>query len=396
MSTNDKSYKPDTRLTTAGRDPQNNFGIVNPPVYHASTVTFETMADLHKAEQNRFDQVYYGRYGTPTTFAFEEAVADLEGGNHCISVPSGMASIAVALAATLHHGEHALITDSAYFPTVKFCNTFLKKFGVEVTYYDPMASTDEIKALIRPNTQLVFTESPGSITFEVQDIPAIAKVAHDAGALVVMDNTWSAGYYFKPFEHGVDMSLQAATKYIVGHSDAMLGTLTMKDRALYEHTKTVCVGMGYSTAPDDAYLGLRGLRSLAARLPRHQETGLKLAHWLAERPEVETVLHPALPSCPGHEIWKRDFTGASGLFGIVLKDGPTKDDMARMLDNMKLFAMGYSWGGYESLIIPSDPSTIRTTYDWPYKQPVLRIHAGMEDVEDLLADLEAGLKNLNT
>lgn len=394
MSTNDKSYKPDTRLTTTGRDPQNNFGIVNPPVYHASTVTFETMADLHKAEQNRFDQVYYGRYGTPTTFAFEEAVADLEGGDHCVSVPSGMAAIAVALASILHHGEHALITDSAYFPTVKFCNTFLKKFGVEVTYYDPMASADEIKALMRPNTKLVFTEAPGSITFEVQDIPAIAQVAHDAGALVVMDNTWSAGYYFKPFEHGVDMSLQAATKYIVGHSDAMLGTLTMKDRALYEHTKTVCVGMGYSTAPDDAYLGLRGLRSLAARLPRHQETGLKLAHWLAERPEVETVLHPALPSCPGHEIWKRDFTGASGLFGIVLKDGPAKDDMARMLDNMRLFAMGYSWGGYESLIIPSDPSTIRTTYDWPYKQPVLRIHAGMEDPEDLLADLEAGLANL--
>ncbi|MEG3618021.1 cystathionine beta-lyase [Magnetovibrio sp. PR-2] len=394
MDTNDKSYKPDTRLTTAGRDPKNNYGIVNPPVYHASTVTFETMADLHEAEQNRFDQVYYGRYGTPTTFAFEEAVADLEGGDHCISVPSGMASIAVALAATLHQGEHALITDSAYFPTVKFCDTFLKKFGVEVTYYDPMATADEIKALMRPNTKVVFTEAPGSITFEVQDIPMIAQIAHDGGALVVMDNTWSAGYYYKPFEHGVDISLQAATKYIVGHSDAMLGTVTMKDRALYEHIKTVAVGMGYSTAPDDAYLGLRGIRSLAARMPRHQDTGLELANWLVTRPEVETVLHPALPSCPGHDIWKRDFTGASGLFGFVLKGGPTKDDMARMLDNMKLFAMGYSWGGFESLIIPSDPRTMRTTYTWPYNQPVLRIQSGMEDPQDLRTDLQTGLDNL--
>ncbi|MBL4614587.1 MAG: aminotransferase class V-fold PLP-dependent enzyme, partial [Magnetovibrio sp.] len=282
----------DTRLTTKGRDPEANFGIVNPPVYHASTVTFPTVQALHDAEKHRFDRVYYGRYGTPTTFAFEEAVADLEGATHCVSVPSGMAAIAVALSATLHAGDHVLVTDSAYFPTVKFCNAFLKKFGVEVSYYPPLASAKDLKALIRPNTKVVFSEAPGSITFEVQDIAMIVDVAHQAGALVVMDNTWSAGYHFKPFDHGVDISLQAATKYIVGHSDAMLGTLTMNDRDLFEHVKITQVGMGYSTAPDDAYLGLRGLRTLATRLPRHESTGLELAHWLAARPEVETVLHP--------------------------------------------------------------------------------------------------------
>lgn len=385
----------DTRLTTKGRNPEANFGIVNPPVYHASTVTFPTVEALHDAEKHRFDRVYYGRYGTPTTFAFEEAVADLEGAAYGIAVPSGMAAIAVSLGATLQAGDHILVTDNAYFPTVKYCNTFLKKFGVEVSYFPPMASADELKALIRPNTKVVFTEAPGSITFEVQDIKMICDITHLAGALVVMDNTWSAGYHFKPFEHGVDISLQAATKYIVGHSDAMLGTLTVNDRNLYEHLKINQVGLGYSTAPDDAYLGLRGMRTLATRLPRHESTGLELAHWLAARPEVETVLHPALDTCPGHDIWKRDFTGACGLFGIVLKDGPSDTDMARMLDGMELFAMGYSWGGYESLIIPSDPRTMRTTYDWPYDQPVIRLHAGLEDPSDLINDLESGLKRLS-
>jgi len=384
----------DTRLITKGRDSEANFGIVNPPVYHASTVTFPTVAALHEAEKHRFDRVYYGRYGTPTTFAFEEAVADLEGADHCVAVPSGMAAIAVSLAASLHAGDHVLVSDSAYFPTIKYCDGFLKKFGVEISYFPPMASADEIKALMRDNTKIVFAEAPGSITFEVQDIPMIARVAHDGGAKLILDNTWSAGYHFKPFEHGVDISLQAATKYIVGHSDAMLGAVSVNDRNLYEHIKITQVGLGYSTAPDDCYLGLRGLRTLAMRMPRHESTALTLAKWLAARPEVETVLHPALESCPGHDIWKRDFTGSSGLFGFVLKDGPNEADLTRMLDGMDLFAMGYSWGGFESLIIPSDPRTMRTTYDWPYSQPVLRIHAGLEDPDDLLEDLEAGLKRL--
>lgn len=394
MSKPNQNHHPETRLTTVGRDPEAHFGIVNPPVYHASTVTFPTVAALHEAEKHRFDRVYYGRYGTPTTFAFEEAVAELEGGAHCIAVPSGMASIAVTLASILHAGEHVLVTDSAYYPTIRYCNGFLKKFGVEVSYFSPMCSAEELKAQIRPNTKAVFTEAPGSITFEVQDIAMIADVAHAAGAKVIMDNTWSAGHFFKPFAHGVDISLQAATKYIVGHSDAMLGAITCNDRDLYEHIKITQVGLGYSTAPDDCYLGLRGLRTLATRLPRHEQNALALADWLTQHPAVETVLHPAFDTCPGHDIWKRDFTGASGLFGIVLKDGPDDAAYAHMLDGMELFSMGYSWGGYESLIIPSDPRTMRTTYDWPYKQPVLRLHAGLEHADDLIADLKAGLARL--
>jgi len=384
----------DTRLVTSGRDPEANFGIVNPPVYHASTITFPTLAAMIEADKHKFDQVYYGRYGTPTHFAFEQAVADLEGATYGIALPSGMAAIAVALAAYVKAGDHVLITDNAYYPTLKFAQGFLKKFGVETTYFDPRTGAD-IADHFRPNTRIVLTESPGSLSFEVQDIPAICTAAHQAGALVAMDNTWSAGYYFKPFQHGVDISIQAATKYIVGHADAMLGVLTMNERTLWERAKVTAGTLGHSTGPDDCYLGLRGLRSLAVRLPRHQATALTLAHWLADRPEVETVLHPALPSCPGHDIWKRDFTGSSGLFSVVLKEGPDRVAIARMLDGMTLFAMGYSWGGYESLIIPVDPGPVRTTYTWPYKGQTLRIHAGLEDPGDLLQDLEAGLMRLN-
>lgn len=394
MKKSDTNKHPDTRLTTAGRDPEANFGIVNPPVYHASTVTFPTVQALKDGENHRFDQVYYGRYGTPTTFAFEKAVADLEGAAYCVALPSGMAAIAVALMANLHAGEHVLITDNAYSPTLKFAEGFLKKFGVEASYFDPMAGAG-IKDAIRPNTKVVFTEAPGSLSFEVQDVPAIAQAAHDAGAIVILDNTWSAGYHFKPFDHGVDISLQAATKYIVGHSDAMLGAITCNDENLWKHAKITQVGLGYSTAPDDCYLGLRGMRTLAMRMKRHEETGLKLAHWLAARPEVETVLHPALPSCPGHDIFKRDFTGSSGLFSVVLKEGPDSAAVARMLDGLELFAMGYSWGGFESLVIPTDPGTMRTTYAWPHKGQTLRLHAGLEDSGDLIRDLEAGLNRLS-
>lgn len=397
MTSNNSPSKPqkhaDTRLTTAGRDPQANFGIVNPPVYHASTVTFPTVAAMNEADKHKFDQTYYGRYGTPTTFAFEAAVADLEGAAHAIALPSGMAAVAVAIIANVQAGDHVLITDNAYYPTHKLAKGILKSFGVETSYYDPMSGAG-IADHIRPNTKIVFTEAPGSITFEVQDIPAISEAAHKAGALVLMDNTWSAGYHFKPFEHGVDISIQAATKYIVGHSDAMLGTITMNDRALWERAKLTAGSLGHSASPDDCYLGMRGLRSLAARLPRHEATALKLAHWLSEQPEVDTVLHPALPHCQGHDIWKRDFTGSTGLFGVVLKEGPDSAAIARMLDGMELFAMGYSWGGFESLIIPASPAATRTTYVWPHKGQTLRIHAGLEDADDLIHDLAAGLKRL--
>jgi cystathionine beta-lyase len=385
--------KKDTKLGHAGRNPKANHGIVNPPVYHASTVTFETVAALKAANQKRFDMVYYGRYGTPTTFAFEEAVAVLEGADRCIAMPSGLAAIAGTLMALLKTGDHLLMTDSAYFPTRMFCDTHLKQNGIETTYYDPLIGSG-ISESIQDNTRVCFTETPGSISFEVQDVPAIAKAAHERDVLVVTDNTWSSGFYYSAFDKGADISVQAATKYIVGHSDAMLGTISMPER-LFEKVKSSVAMLGYAAAPDDCYLGLRGLRTLSTRLARHQETALKLARWLDARPEVDVVLHPALPSCPGHDVWKRDFTGSSGLFGLILKDGYSDDAVAALLDGLELYAMGYSWGGFESLIIPGNLSGARTATPWPHKGQVLRIHAGLEDADDLIADLEKGLERLN-
>jgi cystathionine beta-lyase len=384
--------KKDTRLTHAGRHPEAQHGAVNPPVYHVSTVTFPTVEALEAASRKPLEGVYYGRHGTPTTFAFEEAVAELEGAERAIAFPSGLGALAGSLMAFVQAGDHILLSDSAYYPTHKICEQFLKRFGVETTYYDPMIGAG-ISALIKPKTKIVFVEAPGSLTFEVQDVPAIAAAAHAAGAIVILDNTWSAGYFFEAFKHGVDVSVQAATKYLSGHSDAMLGTVATS-QALYERIKATMVSLGYSAAPDDCYLGLRGLRTLGVRMPRHQETGLKLARWLKARPEVDRILHPAFPDCPGHEIWKRDFTGASGLFGVVLKDFP-KAAVTAMLDGLEHFAMGYSWGGFESLILPTDPAPLRTANKWPYKTPMLRISAGLEDADDLIADLEKGFARLN-
>ncbi len=386
--------KKDTKLTEAGRDPASNHGIINPPVYHASTVTFPTVADLERIGKEPFKHVYYGRYGTPTAFAFEDAICQLEGANHCVTVPSGMASISVTLTALLKAGDHVLMVDNVYAPTRKFCDVFLKRYGVQTTYYDPMIGSG-ITELIKPETKIVFTEAPGSLTFEVQDIPAIAEAAHAAGALVVMDNTWSGGLYFQPFEKGVDISLQAATKYIVGHSDAMLGTISTKDETLYETIKWNAIGLGSCAGPDDIYLGLRGIRSLSARLARHQENALTVASWLKNRDEVATVLHPAFPECPGHEIWKRDFTGSSGLFAMVLKGGYSNEALTAMLDGMRHFPMGYSWGGFESLMIKADPQGVRSATHWPHEGRTLRLHIGQEDPDDLIADLEKGLERLN-
>lgn len=387
--------KKDTKITTFGRNPKNNHGVVNPPVYHASTIIYPSVAALEESRKKRskgIKGVYYGRTGTPTTHALEDAVAALEGGDQCIAMPSGLAAIAGALMAFLGAGDHLLMTDNVYDPTkTSVCKKTLEKFGIETTYYDPMIGGG-IETLIKENTKVVFVESPGSQTFEVQDIPAIAKAAHNKGVIVVMDNTWSGGYYFQPFEHGVDVSVHAATKYIVGHSDAMLGTITTTDE-LYPQIKSAVYAMGYTVGPDDCYLGLRGLRSISARLARHQETGLLLARWLEKRNEVDRVLHPALPSCPGHEFWQRDFTGASGLFGVVLKEFSPKA-VAAMIDDMELFPIGFSWGGYESLMVPTYPSAMRTNPPWPHKGPSIRIHAGLEDPDDLIKDLEKGLNRL--
>lgn len=385
--------KPDTIVTHAGRDPSANFGIVNPPVYHASTVLFPTLEALEDSDRHPFEGVHYGRMGTPTSYAFEEAVAALEGGYKAVNTASGLAAIATALTAFTKAGDHVLVTDSAYAPTRRLCNEVLAGYGVETEYFDPLIGAD-IARLIRPNTSVVFVESPGSLTFEMQDVPAIAAVAKAAGATVLMDNTWATPLFYKPFEHGVDVSIHAATKYLVGHADAMLGVLVCNE-ASWIPVKRNAVRFGTCAGPDDLYLGLRGLRTLSVRLKRHQETGLILADWLSRQPEVARVLHPARPDHPGHALWKRDFTGASGLFSMVMKP-LDKPALAAMLDHMELFGMGYSWGGFESLILPTNPAAIRTATKWDEPGRLVRIHAGLEDPDDLIKDLEAGFRRLRS
>jgi cysteine-S-conjugate beta-lyase len=387
MSKRTRKEKDVTRLAHAGREPARQHGFVNTPIYRGSTVIFSTVAAFEANDQ----PFTYGRLGTPTVRALEQAIAEIEGGHRTLLTPSGLSAIATALLAFVSAGDEVLVADSVYRPNRRFCNNVLKRLGVTVTYYDPLIGAG-IDKLITKKTKVVFTESPGSQTFEVQDIPAIAKAAHAAGAVVILDNTWATPLYFKPFAHGADVSIQAATKYIGGHADIMLGAITMNERTSAAVAKThddlgLCVG------PEDVYLGLRGLRSLGVRLARHQQSALEMARWLAERPEVARVIHPALPSDPGYAIWKRDFTGASGLFSIVLKPvAPAK--LAAMLDGLSLFGMGYSWGGFESLILPFDPSTYRTATRWKAEGPAIRLHIGLEDVDDLKADLEAGFARL--
>lgn len=388
-----EGWRDDTTVVHAGRHPEQHLGAVNPPVYHVSTVTFPTVAALEAATHNRFhERLYYGRYGSPTSQALEEAVAALEGGTRAIATSSGLAAICGTLCGLLKAGDHLLMVDSVYAPTRKFCDGPLKAFGIATTYYDPLIGGG-IAALIRPETRLVFTESPGSLTFEVQDLPAIAEAAHARGVPVAIDNTWGTPLFFKPFVKGADVSIQAATKYIVGHADAMLGTIATRDDSLWLRLKEAVTQFGYSAGAEECYLGHRGLRTLSVRLERHQRNGIALAEWLAARPEVARVMHPALPGDPGHTLWKRDFGGACGLFGIELR--PTRPRaVAALLDGLRLFAMGYSWGGYESLIIPTTGHIPRTATRWSAAGPTLRLHVGLEDVEDLKADLAAGFGRL--
>ncbi len=375
---------PTTRLATAAREFNEN-GAVNPPVYHVSTVTFPDVETLN----NRSQPYVYGRRGTPTSRAFETAVAELEGGFDCKAAPSGQAAITAALLAFLKTGDHLLMVDTAYYPVRHLCDTVLAGLGIETTYYDPLLGKG-ITALMRPNTRVVYCECPGSQTMEMQDVPATAAAAHAGGALVMLDNTWSAGHFFKPFEHGCDVSVQAATKYITGHSDVMLGTVVC-NAATWPQFKESFETMGLFAGPDDMYQGLRGLRTLDVRLQRHMQSAIQVAQWLRARPEVETVLYPALSNTPGHDIWKRDFTGACGLFSVVLK--PTSHvSVAAMLDGLELFSMGYSWGGFESLVVPFKPHRSATT--WDTKAPALRFHIGMEHPDDLIRDLTAGFKRL--
>ena len=389
-----KSGKEETRLVHAGRHPEDQHGVVNTPVYHASTVLSPTLAEWeqkHKDYAADKPGVYYGRHGTPTLAALEEAVADLEGGYRSMLYPSGLAACACALIAYVKAGDHVLISDSAYGPMRRVGWRFLRRFGVEVEFYDPLVGAG-IAALMRSNTSVVVVEAPGSLSFEMQDIPAIAAVVHQQGATVIMDNTWATPLYFKPFEHGVDVSIHAATKYIVGHSDAMLGVVTTT-REAWKALKDTHVDLGQTAGPGDVFLALRGLRTMAVRLKQHGETGLALAAWLARRPEVERVLHPALPGDPGHAIWKRDFSGASGLFSVVLKP-VSHQAFAAFMDGLQLYGIGASWGGFESLAMPFSLADARNATKWPYSGPAFRIHAGLEHVEDLIADLEAGFVRL--
>jgi cystathionine beta-lyase len=376
----------DTHLVHDGSHPEDHYGLINPPVYHASTVSYPTVAALKEARANPEDNFIYGRRGTPTSFALAEAIANLEGGYRTIPVNSGLSAICTAMLAFVEAGDHVLVCDSAYGPTRNLSEKFLRRFGVETSYYDPLIGAD-IKEHFRPNTKTIYVESPGSHSFEVQDIPALCDAAHKAGVKVVMDNTWSAGYFFKPFEHGVDVSVQAATKYYVGHSDAMLGAVTCS-RETFEQVRESSRVLGYHAAPDDAYLGLRGMRTLPVRMKRHEQNAVKVADWLAGQPQVKTLLHPAFASCPGHEFWKRDFTGSSGLFSVLLHEC-SDDAVAALIDNTELFALGGSWGGYESLIFRTDLT--RTVTDWDLKTPCIRFHIGLEDPDDLIEDLKVGL-----
>ncbi len=380
---------PDTRVVNAGRDPTAQHGFVNPPVYHASTVLYPNAEDF-VAHRARYQ---YGRRGTPTTEALESAIQELEG-PHCAGVallPSGLAAIAAALSSVVHSGDHLLVTDSVYGPTRTFCDQILTRLGVTTTYYDPLVG-GAIAELMQPNTRAVFVESPGSLSFEMQDVAAIAAAARAKGALVLMDNTWATPLYFRALDFGVDLSIHAGTKYFGGHADVMLGTVaangaTVASLRNYVRLSGLCVG------PDDIYLGLRGLRTLAVRLERHYRSGLTVALWLEQRPEVLHMLHPAMTAHPGHALWKRDFTGASGLFSVILKPVPQKAVYA-FLDTLDLFGIGPSWGGFESLAIPFDCTSVRTATRWAPGGPGVRFHIGLEAVEDLIADLERGFAAL--
>ncbi|MGH7046205.1 MAG: cystathionine beta-lyase [Stellaceae bacterium] len=389
-----RNYRKDTLLTHLGRHPEAQHGAVNPPVYHASTILSASMADWEAKHDpaKRFDIVRYGLLGTPTTFALEEAVAAIEGGYRAMLMSSGLAAITAPLEACLKCGDHLLMVDSAYGPARNFCDKVLTRSGVATTYYDPLIG-EGIARLMRPNTTVVYVESPGSLTFEVQDVPAIAAAAHAAGAKVLMDNTWASPWLFPSFARGVDVSIHAATKYIVGHSDVMLGAVITTEE-MYLPVRTMAADLGHCAGPDDAYYALRGLRTLSVRLERHQKNALAVARWLQTRPEVVRVLYPALPDDPGHALWQRDFFGASGLFGVVLQPAP-KRAVHALIDALDLFGIGASWGGFESLILPTTPARIRSATRWEPEGPTLRLHIGLEDPQDLIEDLERGFHALH-
>lgn len=383
--------KTETKITHLGRHPEAHQGAVNPPVYHTSTLLFDNYADCEAAFSGTRARPSYARYGTETTRSLCESLRELEGAAATFITSSGLSAVTTALLSGLNHGDHLLLPDSVYGGTRQFCDGELSRFGIEITYYDPQIGAG-IAALMRPNTRVVYLESPGSLTFEMQDIEAIVAAAKKAGALTMMDNTWATPLFFRPLEHGIDVSIHSATKYIGGHSDLMMGVISANERhaaalkRTYHHFAP-CPG------PDDCYLAQRGLRSLAVRMKHHEQAALHIARWLESQPEVEQVRHPALPGAPGHELWKRHFSGASGLFALVLRPC-SRAAVAAMVDSMELFKMGFSWGGFESLILPFDPATVRTATRWNHEGLAVRLNIGLEHVDDLTRDLAEGFRRL--
>jgi cystathionine beta-lyase len=377
-----------TRLVHGGRRPEWRGRLVNPPVHRGSTILFDSVAEM-RAAAPRFGEPYYGLHGTPTQWALAEALTGLEpGAGGTMLYSSGLAAVTAALLTVLESGDELLMVDSVYGPTRRFCDIFLARYGVRTRYYDPMIGAG-IEALIGDETRAIFLESPGSLTLEVQDVPAICAAAKARGVATLLDNTWATPLFFPAVAAGVDLSILAGTKYVGGHADVMLGAVTATPQ-YYARLERTSWDLGHSLSPDDAWLGSRGLRTMGVRLSRHQHSALAVARWLKERPEVARVLHPALPDCPGHEHWVRDFKGAAGLFSFVLAGG---DDAARtrLIEGLELFGIGYSWGGYESLAVPVDPEKLRTATRWEADGPVVRLNIGLEDADDLIEDLERGL-----
>ncbi len=381
---NPDKHNLNTRLTRIGNHPLDFHGFVNPPVFHASTVLFPD----YETMRTRNQKYTYGTRGTPTSDALCEAIDDLEGSAGTVLVPSGLTAVALPMLAYLNSGDHCLVVDSVYEPSRNFCDRVLARMGVEVEYYDPLVGAD-IAGLIRENTKVVFTESPGSNTFEMQDIPAICEAAHEGDAIVMMDNTWATPLYFKPIDHGVDVSIHALTKYPGGHSDLVMGSVSANEKCWKQLIGTHGA-MGLCGNGDDAYLVLRGIRTLGVRLDYHQKSALEIARWLDDHPGVSRVLHPALPGDPGHEIWKRDFCGSSGLFGMVLKDA-TPEQAGKFLDALTLFGLGYSWAGYQSLAVIPNLSD-RTIAKEPTDGIMIRLQIGLEDTADLITDLDQAIK----
>lgn len=382
----DKSFE--TLLTHAGSKPDEYHGAVNVPPHRMSTIVFRTYEEFEKVPNVPYS---YGRAGTPSSAAFEEGIAAIEGAFRSVATCSGLSAILTALMAFTEAGDHILITDNCYGPSRKSCEEILRRFGVDVEYYPPLIGAD-IEKMFRPNTKLVFMEAPGSLTFEVQDVGAITAAAKKAGIKTAIDNSWATPLFFRPIEFGIDVSVMSATKYISGHSDVMLGVVSSNEES-WPQVKRAALMLGLCGGSEELYLGLRGLRTLNVRLRQHQKNALDIAQWLSQQPQVKRVHHPALPSCPGHENWKKYYKGSSGTFGIILHQTDRKK-IAAMLDGMEFFNLGFSWGGFESLLFPEQPKPIRTAQAWTEEGFSLRLHIGLEDVEDIRRDLAAGLQRL--